>query len=45
MPTTAEYREWPMHGFFKRTTIGNETRYSMDFSLEAAAMPRKEGSG
>jgi len=34
MPTTAEYREWPMHGFFKRTTIGNETRYSMDFSLE-----------
>jgi hypothetical protein len=23
-----------MNGFFKRTTIGNETRYSMDFSLE-----------
>jgi hypothetical protein len=34
MSTTAEYREWPMHGFFKRTTIGNEIRYSMDFSLE-----------
>jgi hypothetical protein len=34
MPTTAEYREWPMRGFFKRITIGNETRYSIDFSLE-----------
>jgi hypothetical protein len=34
MSTTTEYREWPMHGFFKRTTIGNEIRYSMDFSLE-----------
>jgi hypothetical protein len=32
--TTTEYREWPMHGFFKRTTIGNEIRYSIDFSLE-----------
>jgi hypothetical protein len=46
MSTTAEYREWPMHGFFKRTTIGNEIRYSMDFSLEqlqglcALACPR-----
>jgi hypothetical protein len=34
MSTTAEYREWPMHRFFKRTTIRNEIRYSMDFSLE-----------
>lgn len=46
MSTTAEYREWPMQGFFKRTTIGNEIRYSMDFSLEqlqglcAVACPR-----
>src|SRR5436190_21248845 len=23
-----------MHGFFKRTTIGNGIRYGMDFSLE-----------
>jgi hypothetical protein len=34
VPTTAEYQEWPIHGFLKRTTIGNEIRYSMDFSLE-----------
>jgi hypothetical protein len=34
MSTTAEYREWPMHGFFKRTMIGNEIRYGMEFSLE-----------
>jgi hypothetical protein len=24
MSTAAEYREWPMHGFFKRTTIGTK---------------------
>ncbi len=32
--TRAEYQEWPLHGFFKRTIIGNETRYCMEFSLE-----------
>jgi hypothetical protein len=32
--TRAEYQEWPMHGFFKRTTIGDEIRYGMEFSLE-----------
>jgi hypothetical protein len=31
---TAEYQEWPMRGFFKRTTIGNEIQYGMEFSLE-----------
>jgi Myb-like DNA-binding domain len=34
MFTTAEYQEWPMHGFFKRTLIGDEIRYGMEFSLE-----------
>ena len=32
--TQAEYREWPMHGVFKRAVIGNEIYYSMEFSLE-----------
>jgi hypothetical protein len=30
----AEYEEWPIQGFFKRTVIGNKTSYSLDFSLE-----------
>jgi hypothetical protein len=35
MPNTmAEYQEWPMRGFLKRTTIGDEIRYSIEFSLE-----------
>jgi hypothetical protein len=35
MPNTrAEYQEWPIHGFLKRTTIGDKIRYSMEFSLE-----------
>jgi hypothetical protein len=32
--TQAEYREWPIHGVFKRTVIGNEIYYGMEFSLE-----------
>jgi hypothetical protein len=41
----AAYQEWPMCGFFKLITIGNEVRYGMEFSLEdvqqlcAAAFP------
>jgi hypothetical protein len=30
---SAEYREWPMHGFLKRITMGNEIRYRIEFSL------------
>jgi len=30
----AAYQEWPMRGFFKLITIGNEVRYGMEFSLE-----------
>ena len=29
----AEYDEWPFQGFFKRTRIGNETTYSLEFQL------------
>ena len=42
---SAKYQEWPMRGFFKLITIGNEVRYGMEFSLEdvqqlcAAAFP------
>jgi hypothetical protein len=32
--TSAEYQEWPMHGFLKRMTIRNEIRYGIKFSLE-----------
>ena len=41
----AAYQEWPMRGFFKLITIGNEVHYGMEFSLEdvqqlcAAAFP------
>ena len=31
--TRAEYQEWPIRGFLKRTTVRKETHYSMDFSL------------
>jgi hypothetical protein len=35
MPNTrVEYQEWLMHGFLKRTTIGDEIQYSIEFSLE-----------
>jgi hypothetical protein len=34
--TGAAYQEWPMRGFFKLITIGNEVRYGMEFSLEDA---------
>jgi len=30
----AAYQEWPVYGFFKLVTIGNEVRYGMEFSLE-----------
>jgi hypothetical protein len=29
----AEYREWPFQGFLKRTTIGNQTIYNLEFEL------------
>jgi len=29
----AKYQEWPFQGFFKRTTIGNETAYNLEFKL------------
>jgi hypothetical protein len=32
--TNAEYQEWPIRGVFKRAIVGDEVRYSMEFSLE-----------
>jgi hypothetical protein len=32
--TRAEYREWPIHGVFKRVIVGDEVRYGIEFSLE-----------
>jgi hypothetical protein len=29
----AEYQEWPFQGFLKRTRIGNETTYNLEFKL------------
>jgi len=29
----AEYQEWPFQGFLKRTKIGNETTYNLEFQL------------
>ena len=29
----AEYQEWPFQGFLKRTRIGNETMYNLEFQL------------
>ncbi|KAH9204512.1 hypothetical protein DL95DRAFT_277871, partial [Leptodontidium sp. 2 PMI_412] len=29
----AEYQEWPFQSFLKRTTIGNETTYNLEFTL------------
>ena len=29
----AEYQEWPFQGFLKRTRIGNETTYNLEFQL------------
>ncbi|CZR65297.1 uncharacterized protein PAC_15197 [Phialocephala subalpina] len=29
----AEYQEWPYQGFLKRTKIGNETTYNLEFQL------------
>ena len=29
----AEYQEWPFQGFLKRTKIGNETIYNLEFQL------------
>jgi hypothetical protein len=29
----AEYQEWPFQGFLKRTRIGNETTYNLEFTL------------
>jgi len=31
---TAEYQEWPLHGFFKRIRIGKETIFNLDFHLD-----------
>ena len=31
---SAQYQEWPMCGVFKRVIVGNEVRYSMEYSLE-----------
>lgn len=28
-----EYQEWPFQGFLKRTKIGNETTYNLEFQL------------
>ena len=33
MAPLAEYREWPFQGFLKRTTIGNQTIYNLEFEL------------
>jgi hypothetical protein len=32
--TNAQYQEWPMHGVFKRVIVGDEVRYSIEFSLK-----------
>ncbi|APA15664.1 predicted protein [Sclerotinia sclerotiorum 1980 UF-70] len=32
--TTTEYREWPFQGFLKRTIIGNDTIYTLEFQLQ-----------
>ena len=29
----AEYQKWPFQGFLKRTKIGNETTYNLEFQL------------
>jgi len=29
----AEYQEWPFQGFFKRTRIGNDVTYNLEFKL------------
>jgi hypothetical protein len=29
----AEYQEWPFQGFLKRTKIGSETTYNLEFKL------------
>jgi hypothetical protein len=29
----AEYQEWPLQGFLKRTRIGNQTRFNLEFHL------------
>ncbi|TGO43913.1 hypothetical protein BCON_0735g00040 [Botryotinia convoluta] len=31
---TAEYQEWPFQGFLKRTRIGNNTTYNLEFRLQ-----------
>jgi hypothetical protein len=31
---TAEYQEWPFQGFLKRTRIGNDTTYNLEFRLQ-----------
>jgi len=37
----AEYQEWPFHGFLKRTKIGNETTYNLEFKLPCREAPAK----
>ncbi|PVH67813.1 hypothetical protein DL98DRAFT_360623, partial [Cadophora sp. DSE1049] len=29
----AEYQEWPLQGFLKRVTIGDQITYNLEFSL------------
>ncbi|KAH8790802.1 hypothetical protein F5882DRAFT_377148 [Hyaloscypha sp. PMI_1271] len=29
----AEYQEWPFQGFLKRTIVGNQTIYNLEFAL------------
>jgi hypothetical protein len=37
--SSAEYQEWPLHGFLKRTTIGHDIHYGIEFSLEQLQPP------
>ena len=31
--TATEYKEWPLHGFLKRVTIGDKTIFNLEFHL------------
>ncbi|KAM0308409.1 hypothetical protein ACHAO8_010048 [Botrytis cinerea] len=35
----AEYHEWPFQGFLKRTKIGNDTTYNLEFQLQHIPEP------
>jgi hypothetical protein len=34
LATTTEFREWPFQGFLKRTIIGNDAIYTLEFQLQ-----------